>query len=155
MEGEIPYLKVEVGLMEVWWVLEERVLCPSLSLMRDPPVLVLMYSRCEPSLVADPSPALLLLYHCCYYLGLYLLFLVPFHFQNMLWHLAMPWLFHQQIFLYMFGNLDPQLFCSIRKEYSTSFYDYTKITIFNDVTNYAKSLCSPYDITTSQVRFHS
>ena len=36
MEGEILYPQVEVELMEVWWVLGERGLCPSLSMMRDP-----------------------------------------------------------------------------------------------------------------------
>ena len=109
MEGEILYPKVEVGLMEVWWVLGERGLCPSLSMMRDPPVLVSMYSRHEPYHMADPSPALSLLlhYYYCLNLGPYLLSLILFHFQNMLWHLTMPWLFHQQIFLYMFGNLAP------------------------------------------------
>ena len=54
--------------MEVWWVLGERDLCPSLSMMRDPPALVLLYSRCEPYHVADPlsclvmPPSLLLLF---------------------------------------------------------------------------------------------
>ena len=37
MEEEILYLKVEVGLMEVWWALEERGLCPFLSMTKDPP----------------------------------------------------------------------------------------------------------------------
>ena len=36
MEGEILYPKIEVGLMEVWWVLGERDLCPSLSMMKHP-----------------------------------------------------------------------------------------------------------------------
>ena len=32
-----------------------------------------------------------------------------------------------------------------------SFYDDMKTTTFNDITNYAKSLGIPYDITTSHV----
>ena len=36
-----------------------------------------------------------------------------------------------------------------------SFHDDMKTTVFNDVTNYAKLLCSPDDITSSQARFHS
>ena len=35
-----------------------------------------------------------------------------------------------------------------------SFHDNMKTTVSNDVTNYAKLLCSPYDITSSWVGFH-
>ena len=37
MGEEILCPKIEVELMEVWWVLGERDVCPSLSWMREPP----------------------------------------------------------------------------------------------------------------------
>ena len=96
----------------------ERGLCLSHFMMKDPWPRHQSAQGMSSTMVVCPPPALSLLYHCwSLNLGPYLLSLFqPFCFQNKLWHLTMPWPFHQQKSLYVFVNLALQPFCLIRKE---------------------------------------